>query len=497
MRWDVLTSDVPYVDLIGSCLSASSLYTVRQVDLCHQQAYDRYLIETLAKEKLCQHKQVASQVEAAVHAVTQIAKGSSFLVGDASTIAALAALLEHRHDGVRTAAVDAFLWIGARGDSGAIAAVAKRFGNADKEVRHAAMNALANIAERGNGTAIVVVVAGLEDAEPSVRVAAVRAFAHIAEKEDVDATAAVIALLEDTIGNVRCAALHTLKQIVKRGDATAIAAVTTRLEDPCEDVRKAAVKTLAQIVETGDAGAIAAVSLFLEHGDERVRVAAVYALAQIEEKGNAATIAAIAACFKDSEIAVRNAAVKVFPQISEKGNSAAIVALAECLEDRSVRHAVGEVLLQMTEGNERIIAALSSIADIKSHLTAALRIPNEGEVEAVVVAAESLEDAKQQLSLHSHLFMMSNLSRLAERFAFYAREAASSTAIQESQSAGGTRTAGTSFCDLLRHTRILNRVLNRVLTRNLNRALILHVLVILIGMSMGYIDLVSEAQDEE
>ena len=135
---------------------------------------------------------------------------------------------------------------------------------------------------------------------------------------------------------------------------------------------------------------------------------AVYTLGQIGEKGNAATINAIAACLEDSDIAVQRAAVEVLPQISEEGNPEAIDALAAVLKDRRpLRQAVRKALLQITEGNERTIAALCSIADISFHLTAALRIPNEGEVEAVAAAAESLEDAKLHLAIRSYDFMMS------------------------------------------------------------------------------------------
>jgi HEAT repeat protein len=429
---------------------------LRKVDVRHQQVYDQYLIEVLTEMKA--HWQDVSLLEAAVHAVTQVAKGSSFVVGGASMIAVMAALLEHTHHRVRTAAVNAFPWIAARGDSVAIAAVAERFGHANKSVRHAALNTLAKIAERGNGTAGAIVVAGLEDTEPDVRAAALRATAEIAEKRDKVATAAVVALLEDTFGNVRCAALRTFAQIVNKGDATAIAAVVTRLEDPRIDVRKAAVDTLAQIVEKGDVGAIAAVSVFLTHRDEQVRVAAVYALARIEEKGSDTTISAIAACLDDAHKAVRKAAVEVLPQIAEKGNSAAIVALVASLQDRSVRHAAGEALLHITEGNERTIAALYSITDIKFLLTAALRIPNEGEVEEVAAAAASLEDAKLHLAMRSHYFMMSAQARLGivSEGNFNGK---APTIVRKSLSAGGMRTFDTGFRDFFLRSGIQNALI--------------------------------------
>ena len=227
IRWEILTSDIPYVDLIGSCLSVSSLYTLRKVNLCHQNAYDQHLFGLLAREILGEHQHDVEYLEAAVHIVTQNLK---FL--ERAPIALMAALLEHGHWRVRTAAVSAFPLITARGDSQAIDAVIERFGHADRFVRSSALNALAKIADRGNGAAIAVVVAGLEDADPLVRVTAVRVFVHIAEKNDAVAIAAVVNLLDDTIPKIRCAALRTLSQIATKGDADVIAAVLTCLEDP-------------------------------------------------------------------------------------------------------------------------------------------------------------------------------------------------------------------------------------------------------------------------
>jgi HEAT repeat protein len=434
------------------------LYTLRKVNACHQNAYDQYLFEILAKEILGERQHDVEYLEAAVHVVTQNLK---FL--DLAPIALMASLLEHEHLRVRAAAVNAFPLLATRGDSHAIAAVAERFGHPKKVVRSAALNALAKIADRGNGAAIAIVVAGLEDAEPQVRVAAVRAFAHIAEKNDAVAAAAVVKLLGDTTSNVKCAALRTLSQIAKKGDADIIAAVLTRLEDPRAAVRNEAVNTLAQIVEKGDTGAIAAVLVFLEHRHEEVRIAAVYTLGQIQEKGNAATINAIAACLEDPDIAVQRAAVAVLPQISEKGNSAAIAALVALIEDRSLRHGVRKALLQLTEGNERTIAALFSMADIGFHLTAALRIPNEGEAEAVAAAAESLEDAKMHLAMRSQYFMMSAQAHLGiGNEGELNGKATSPMFFRESQLAGDTRNLGTSFCDFFRRTGILHMLIGLI-----------------------------------
>ena len=203
------TSDATYSHLIGAYLPARALCALREVDSCHKQAYDQYLVDSVRKEILGQDRHDVSQLEAAVHIVAQIAK-----VGDASVIAAMAALLAHRHDRVRKAAVSAFPRIVARGDLGAIAAVAELVGHTERTVRHAALNALAEIAERGHGATIAVVIAAFYDSERCVRGAAVSAFAQIAEKGNAPAIAAVVGLLEDLCTNVRCAALHTLAQIV-------------------------------------------------------------------------------------------------------------------------------------------------------------------------------------------------------------------------------------------------------------------------------------------
>jgi HEAT repeat protein len=430
---------------------------LRKVNLCHQNAYDQHLFGLLAREILGEHQHDVEYLEAAVHIVTQNLK---FL--ERAPIALMAALLEHGHWRVRTAAVSAFPLITARGDPQAIDAVIERFGHADRFVRSSALNALAKIADRGNGAAIAVVVAGLEDADPLVRVTAVRVFVHIAEKNDAVAIAAVVNLLEDTIPKIRCAALRTLSQIATKGDADVIAAVLTCLEDP--RARDEAANTLVQIVEKGDTGAIAAVEMFLEHPHAEVRIMAVYTLGQIGEKGNAATINAIAACLEDSDIAVQRAAVEVLPQISEEGNPEAIEALAAVLKERRpLRQAVRKALLQITEGNERTIAALCSIADISFHLTAALRIPNEGEVEAVAAAAESLEDAKLHLAIRSYDFMMSAQACLGigNEGELNGKEE-SPTVAQKSQSAGDTRNLGTRVCDFFCPTGILHQLLRLI-----------------------------------
>jgi hypothetical protein len=124
---------------------------------------------------------------------------------------------------------------------------------------------------------------------------------------------------------------------------------------------------------------------------------------------------AMAARLEDSDVAVRKAAVKTFLRFAEKGNSAAIVALAGRLEDShgSVRDAAGEALLQIAgrhSSNVAAITALTAIADIKFHMTAALQVLHEDDLpgdEAIFSASASVESAKIQMAMRSHRLVMS------------------------------------------------------------------------------------------
>jgi HEAT repeat protein len=411
--YGTVTTGAPYANIIGAYLPASAFLSLREVDLCHRQVYDQYLVGSVANEVSGQHRQNVFQLEAGVHTVSHLAK-----VGDVAAIAAMAALLAHRHDRVRKAVVSAFPRIVVRGDRGAIAVVVGLVQHKEKNVRHAALNTLAEIAERGNGTAIAAVVAAFEDAEAYVRGAAVSVFAQIVEKGDATAIRDIVGLLEDTCSNVRCGALRTIAQIVEKGDADVIVAVAIYLEDTSEDVRLEAVCTLKQIAAKGDEVAIAEVSERLTHPHEEVRVAAVCAFQHIAKKGTSA-MEAMAARLEDSDVAVRKVAVTAFLRVAENGNSFAIVALAARLEDAhgSVRNMAGEALLQIAGRNRSNIAAitaLTAIADIKFHMTAALQIQCEDDLagdEAMFSASASVESAKLHLTMRSHRLLMSAQAR--------------------------------------------------------------------------------------
>jgi HEAT repeat protein len=469
-----VTSSKHYALFIGAYLPASALCALRQADSGRKHAYDDYLLEVFAAE-LSGRWQDVFQLEAAVHTVAQIAKK-----GEVSLIAPMAALLAHRHDRVRKAAVSAFPRIVVRGDPAAIAAVAMMYDADSKNTRYAALQTLAEIAERGNDAAIAVVVAAFEDGEGCVRGAAVSAFAHIAVKEKAAAIAAVVALFDDPCPSVRMAALHTLTQIIKnkvKGGTTPLVEVIACLEDAHNDVRLEAVVTLAKIARAGDAAVIAEVSARFTHWHEEVRVAAVYAFTQITKKGSAA-IEALSDLLEDAHVAVRFAAVKAIPQIARKGHSASIVYLVARLEDthRVVRDAAAEALSQIGGGkssDDAVISALASIAHIKLHLAASLKMthdPSGEEAEENVLAATALIEVANRrlvsgdqardrsrtmvpfdLQYRDYLFTEG-------RVRVQAREADGPRVFRQWQIVGSTRT-GASVCEVFCSQGMLNALI--------------------------------------
>ena len=119
--------------------------------------------------------------------------------------------LEHKHPGVRLAALQALTEVAEKGDQLAISETSRRLKHKQMGVRWVALQALSNIVEKGDQLAITAAIEVLEDADEQtvIRMAALQALTQVAEKDDLRLVAVNSRLQEDPDVAIRCLSLLT------------------------------------------------------------------------------------------------------------------------------------------------------------------------------------------------------------------------------------------------------------------------------------------------